>query len=170
MCQLAGVVGRRRSKRHGVGSELFLSHASGGDAQPVDTLLLKPGWGGNSNLVLDLGAQASRMLHCNMTNSTCSHQLLLALEDLAAEVLHARRRLDLAQLATLCYCEIRPWARCADERLLAEMSWALCIQCLPLDKAAFLNQVDLLIEELEHTCERAGLPEVAGSLRHARVQ
>ncbi|MBT2327001.1 hypothetical protein J7E62_32425 [Variovorax paradoxus] len=84
--------------------------------------------------------------------------------------MHARRNLDLPHLATLCYCGIRPWARCADERRLAELSWALCTQRLPLDKAAFLGQIDLLIEELEHTCERAGLPEVAGSLRDARTR
>jgi hypothetical protein len=108
------------------------------------------------------------MLHCSMTTSTLSASLLLALEDLAAEVLHARRKLDLPRLATLCYCEIRPWARCADERSLAEMSWALCTQSPPLNRVAFLSQVDSLIEELEHACERAGFADVAGSLRDAR--
>lgn len=133
-----------------------------------DTII--PGWSGHPNFTLDVGPQALRMLHCNMTASTLSGSLLFALEDLAAEVLHARRDLDLAQLATLCYCEMRPWARCADERRLAELSWALCIQRPPLDKAAFLGQIDLLIEELEHTCERAGLPDAADSLRHARMR
>ena len=131
---------------------------------------LPTGWSGNPNFALVLGPQAAKMLHCNMITPTWSASLLLALEDLAAEVLHARRKLDLAYLGGLCYCEIRPWAGCADERRLAELSWALCIQGLPLDKVAFLSQIDLLIEELEHTCERAGLPDVAGSLRHARLR
>lgn len=121
--------------------------------------------------MLDGGPQASKMLHCNMTTTPpWSDSLLLALEDLAAEVLHARRKLDLPHLATLCYCEVRPWARCADERCLAELSWALCTQSLPLDKTEFLSKIDFLIEELEHTCERAGLPDVAGSLRIARLR
>lgn len=109
------------------------------------------------------------MLHCNMNYPALSDSLLLALEDLAAEMLRARRSLDLPRLATLCYCEVRPWARCANEQCLAELAWVLCTQRLPLDKAAFLSQIDLLIEELEQTCERAGMQDVAGALRLART-
>ncbi|CAN7754558.1 hypothetical protein LJR175_006853 [Variovorax sp. LjRoot175] len=127
-------------------------------------------WSEHPNFKLDDRSRAFRMLHCSMNTPALYGSLLLALEDLSAEVLHARRGLDLPRLAALCYCEIRPWARCADERRLAELSWALCTQRLPLDKAAFLNQIDLLIEELEQICERAGIQDVAGALRLVRMR
>lgn len=109
------------------------------------------------------------MLHCNMNNESVTGQLRIRLEDLAAEIEHARKRLDLGHLAALCYCEIRPWARRAGESELAELSWRLCTQQLPLDKTSFLAQIDHLIEELERACMRAGIEQAATSLRTART-
>ena len=109
------------------------------------------------------------MLHCNMSEPTMSVNLRICLEDLAAEIAHSRRRADLGHLAALCYCEVRPWARRAGEARLADLSWALYTQGLPLDKTAFLGQIDCLIEELEHVCLRTGIDQAATSLRQARL-
>lgn len=109
------------------------------------------------------------MVHCNMNDEAVTDPLRTRLEDLAAEIEHARRRLDLGHLAALCYCEIRPWARCAGESELADLSWKLCTQKLPLDRTSFLAQIDHLIEELEQTCMRAGIEQAANSLRIARA-
>jgi hypothetical protein len=104
-----------------------------------------------------------------MSNPDTTASLRFRLEDLAAEIAHARRRRDLGHLAALCYCEVRPWARHAGESRLADLSWALCIQQLPLDRTVFLAQIDCLIEELEQTCTRAGIEQAATSLRMARM-
>ena len=109
------------------------------------------------------------MLHCSMNDESVTDRLRDRLEDLAAEIGDARRRMDLGHLAALCYCEIRPWARRAGERRLADLSWRLSMQPLPLDRAAFLAQIDRLIEELEQTCARAGIEMAANTLREARA-
>ena len=109
------------------------------------------------------------MLRCNMNDENVTGQLRDRLEDLAAEIGHARRRMDLGQLAALCFCEVRPWARCAGESRLADLSWRLAIQPLPLDRSQFLAQIDGLIEELEEACARAGVDTAANTLRHARA-
>jgi hypothetical protein len=75
--------------------------------------------------------------------------LHLGLEDLVGDVSHARKQHDLGRLATLCYCEVRRWARLAGEQRLADRSSALITQQPPADRRSFLNQVDELIEELE---------------------
>ena len=140
------------------------------DAQSADLRQRGPAFRWlTSNFALDAHEQPLKMLHCSMISSTLSVGLFHALQDLAAEVLHARRDSDLPHLATLCYCEVRPWARSAGEQRLADLSWALCTQDLPLNRTIFLEQIDLLIEELEHTCKRAGLEEVSGLLRAARM-
>jgi len=109
------------------------------------------------------------MLHCNMNDESVTGQLRDRLEDLAAEIGHARKDMDLGHLAALCFCEVRPWARRAGERRLADLSWRLSIQALPLDKTAFLAQIDRLIEELEQACARAGIDMAAVTLRQARA-
>ena len=107
------------------------------------------------------------MLHCSMNDESVTDQLRNRLEDLAAEIGVARKRLDLGHLAALCFCEVRPWARRAGEGTLADLSWRLSIQPLPLDRTAFLAQIDQLIEELEQACSRAGIDRAAITLRRA---
>jgi hypothetical protein len=77
-------------------------------------------------------------------------QLQLGLEDLLGDLRHARRRGDLGRLALLLYCEVRRWARLADEQALAEHSSELITNCPHASREAFLTQVDELILELEN--------------------
>jgi len=109
------------------------------------------------------------MLHCSMNDPTVIDPLRDRLEDLAAEIGHARRDMDLGHLAALCYCEVRPWARRSGESTLADLSWRLSTQQLPLDRNTFLAQIDRLIEELEQACARAGIEKAATQLRLARA-
>jgi hypothetical protein len=81
---------------------------------------------------------------------------------------YARRNEELGRLALLCYCEVRAWARRAHEEQLAELAWALCAQSVPSSRSAFLGQVDTVIDELEHVCQRANIPATATELRRAR--
>ena len=48
-----------------------------------------------------------------------SEELRLALEDVLADLWHARRNDDLGRLALLSYCDMRRWARVA--RRLAKL-------------------------------------------------
>jgi hypothetical protein len=57
------------------------------------------------------------MLHCNMTESI---GIQLGLEDLLADLHHARRNNELGRLALLAYCEIRGWARQAGKPDIAD--------------------------------------------------
>lgn len=104
-----------------------------------------------------------------MQHSGLPPHLRVDLEDLAAQVAHARRGQELGRLALLCYCEVRPWARSAKEERLAERAWTLSVQSVPTSRNAFLKKVDLLIAELEWACERAGLVDEAAILRLARA-
>jgi hypothetical protein len=106
------------------------------------------------------------MLHCTM--DTLSDSLLLGLDDLAADVSHARRREDLGRLALLCYCDLRPWARCAREERLAELTWALSTRPPPASRALFLQRIDVVFQELENICRRCGRTATADLLLAAR--
>jgi hypothetical protein len=106
------------------------------------------------------------MLHCTM--ETLSDSLLLGLDDLVADVSHARRREDLGRLALLFYCDLRPWARCAGAERLAELTWALSTRAPPSSRASFLQRIDIVIQELEDICRWAGKTTTAESLRAAR--
>ncbi|RZL85550.1 MAG: hypothetical protein EOP82_32485 [Variovorax sp.] len=92
------------------------------------------------------------------------------LEDLAGEMVYARRTADLGRLALLCYCEIRHWARMAGEQRLAEMSRAIVTERPAGDRQAFLDQVDNIITELEHVCDRAGVEQGSRSLQLVRLR
>lgn len=109
---------------------------------------------------------ARKMLHCTM--DTLSDSLLLGLDDLVADVSHARRREDLGRLALLCYCDLRPWARCAREERLAELTWALNTRAPPGSRALFLQRIDIVIQELEAICRRSGRTATAELLLAAR--
>ena len=86
------------------------------------------------------------MLHCNMKPSL---EFQLRLDDLLAELQHARRTDELGRLALLIYCEVRCWARQADEPGLAEYAGAMFTEQPHQSRTAFLAQVDFLIQQLE---------------------
>jgi hypothetical protein len=94
------------------------------------------------------------MLHCNMSAS--SFPLQVGLEDLLADLTHARRTGDLGRLAWLAYCEIRRWARAAGEQELARHSSELIVHSPHASRAEFIARIDDLIAELEQV--RARIP------------
>lgn len=85
------------------------------------------------------------MLHCNMT---LSNTLQLALEDLIADLRHARRTGDLGRLALVAYCDVRPWARKAGEVELAELLSEMMTESPHPTRRAFLDLIDRLIFEM----------------------
>jgi len=85
------------------------------------------------------------MLRCNMSTDT----LQLGLDDLLADLRHARRVGDLGRLAFIAYCEVRRWARMAGAYALAEHASEMFTSSPHASKAAFLEQIDTLIAELE---------------------
>ena len=91
------------------------------------------------------------MLHCNMTASTL---LQLSLDDLLADLRHARRQGELARLALLAYCEVRRWARQAGETEVAEHAAAMITETPYASRESFLAQVDGLICELDEVRSR----------------
>jgi hypothetical protein len=86
------------------------------------------------------------MLHCNMNTSP---SLQLDLEDLLADLQHARRSGDLGRMALLCYCEVRRWARKAGQAELAELSAAMITGSPHGSREAFLADMDGLVRRLE---------------------
>jgi hypothetical protein len=86
------------------------------------------------------------MLHCNMTTSL---SIQLGLEDLLADLHHARRHQELGRLALLAYCEVRSWARQAGESDISEHSTQIFTQDPCTSREDFLAKVDLLIAALE---------------------
>lgn len=95
------------------------------------------------------------MLHRNMTAAL---SLQLGLEDLLADLRHARRSGDLGRLALLAYCEVRRWAREAGNSLLAEHASELITGSPPVSREAFLEHIDDLIHELEDVPAFASKP------------
>lgn len=91
------------------------------------------------------------MLHCNMNTPT---RLQLELEDLLADLRHARRSGDLGRLALLCYCEVRRWARHACEPDLAETAASMITASPHASRKTFLEGVDALIHGLESAQRR----------------
>ena len=91
------------------------------------------------------------MLHCNM-NVKMTPQLVL--DDLLADLRHARRSGDLGRLALIAYCEVRRWARQVGEHDVAEHSASMLTDQPHASRDAFLGQVDSLICELEQVQSR----------------
>ena len=85
------------------------------------------------------------MLHRNMNASVTQ----MALEDLLADLWHARRTGDLGRLAFVTYCEVRRWARGAGETAVAEHASEMILASPHASRARFLEEVDALIGELE---------------------
>jgi hypothetical protein len=102
------------------------------------------------------------MLHCNMKTAP---SLQLDLEDLLADLQHARRSGDLGRMALLCYCEVRRWARKAGQAELAELSAAMITGSPHGSREAFLEDMDGLVHRLE-TLQR----EWQGSTRDGRSE
>lgn len=88
----------------------------------------------------------SIMLHCNMTESI---GIQLGLEDLLADLHHARRNNELGRLALLAYCEIRGWARQAGKSDIADSATRMFTYEPCASKSEFLEKVDALITTLE---------------------
>jgi hypothetical protein len=86
------------------------------------------------------------MLHCNMTTTTI---LQLSLDDLLADLRHARRQGDVARLALLAYCEVRRWARQAGEIDIAEHAAAMITETPYASRQSFLERIDGLIADLD---------------------
>ena len=91
------------------------------------------------------------MLHCVMG---ASMSLQLCLEDLLADLRHARRRGDLGRLAVVAYFDVRRWARQAGELGVAEHSKVMFTSQPHASRAALLEQVDSLLLELEQAQSR----------------
>jgi len=87
-----------------------------------------------------------------------SLDLQLRLDDLLAELQHARRRDELGRLALLIYCEVRCWARQANETALAALSGAMFTEQPHVSREIFLAQVDSLIAKLEIISQRYYAP------------
>ena len=91
------------------------------------------------------GSRFERMLHCNM--NTSAHTLALSLEDILAEVRHARQAGDVGRLALLTFCDLRRWARLAKRGALAEHANAIFLRTPYADRDSFLEDVDALVNE-----------------------
>ncbi|MFP5467022.1 MAG: hypothetical protein ACLGG8_05770 [Gammaproteobacteria bacterium] len=71
------------------------------------------------------------------------------LDDLLADLYHARRRGDLGRLAFVAYCDVRRWAREAGRPVLAEQATRLVTDTPHQSRDDFLDQIDQLILGLE---------------------
>jgi hypothetical protein len=101
------------------------------------------------------------MLHCNM-NTLPAIQLVL--EDLLADLLHARRKKDLGRLALLAYCEVRSWARQAGKADIADWATRMFTENPCVSKDEFLEKIDTLITALERQ-QQAYAPAVQAFTR-----
>lgn len=93
------------------------------------------------------------MLHCNMTTQTA---LEYALDDLLADLRHARRNEDLGRLALLAYCEVRGWARRAGKADISQWATKMFTENPSVSREEFLASIDTLIGALE--CHRQSFP------------
>ncbi len=94
---------------------------------------------------------------------TTSHSIQLALEDLLADLHHARRQSDLGRLALLAYCEVRGWARRAGMPDIADWVTRMFTENPCVSRDEFLAKIDTLIAALErHQRPSASSPETFG--------
>ena len=96
------------------------------------------------------------MLHCNMNTSP---SIRLVLEDLLAELHHARRNKDLGRLALLAYCEVRSWARQAGKTDIADWDARMFTENPCVSKDEFLDKIDTLIAALERHLQPGAAPD-----------
>jgi hypothetical protein len=104
------------------------------------------------------------MLRCNMTISL---DLQLRLDDLLAELQYARRNDELGRLALLIYCEVRCWARQANEPELAKYSGAMFTEQPHVSRDVFFEQVDGLISQLARVSQKYYEPLLAKGIANA---
>jgi len=97
-----------------------------------------------------------------------STSLQLGLDDLLADLVHARRHGELGRLALLAYCGVRGWARQAGEAAVAERSTTLFTEHPCISRDAFLAQMDGLIAELEQLRTRLFGPAIANRFWHTQ--
>jgi len=95
-----------------------------------------------------LRRRTGSLVHDAYTMNT-DERLKLSLEDVLADLWHARRVGDIGRLALLSYCDVRRWARIAHHQGLAARSHELVLSCPHSDREDFLFAVDQLIAELE---------------------
>jgi hypothetical protein len=72
-----------------------------------------------------------------------------ALDDLLADLHHARKHGDLGRLAFVAYCDVRRWARDEGRPVLADQAAGLITQSPHQSREVFLEQIDRLITQLE---------------------
>ncbi len=65
-----------------------------------------------------------------------------ALDDLLADLYHARKHGDLGRMAFVAYCDVRRWAREEGRNVLAEQAAGLITQSPHQSREAFLEQID----------------------------
>ncbi len=104
------------------------------------------------------------MVHCSI--KTMLHRIMkisaalhLALDDLIADLQHARRNGDLGRLALVAYCDVRPWARKAGQPELAELLSDMMTGSPHTTRSAFLDHIDQLIFELLRIYRELGIDE-----------
>jgi hypothetical protein len=73
----------------------------------------------------------------------------MGLEDLLADLQHARRSQELGRLALLAYCEVKTWARQAGKSDIADGATKMFTQTPCVCKEEFLSNIDSLIATLE---------------------
>jgi hypothetical protein len=95
------------------------------------------------------------MLQCTMSLPLT---LRLGLDDLLADLRHARRGGNLGRLALIAYCDVRRWARQAGEVGIAKNSAAMFTDVPHANREVFLQQVDSLMLELEQAQSRLQEP------------
>lgn len=72
-----------------------------------------------------------------------------ALDDLLADLHHARKKGDLGRMAFVAYCDVRRWAREEGRNVLADQAASLITQSPHRSRDNFLDQIDALIGQLE---------------------
>ena len=88
-----------------------------------------------------------------------------ALDDLLADLYHARSQGDLGRMAFVAYCDVRRWAREEGRNVLAEQAAGLITQSPHQSREVFLTQIDQLITQLESLkkAKASPAPAVPGS-------
>jgi hypothetical protein len=94
------------------------------------------------------------MLHRTMATD---FDLRLALEDLLAQLWHARRTGDLGRLAHLGFSDVQRWGRTARESLLVARAHELLAKCPYDTREDLIWAIDRLIADVEFAHSQRGL-------------
>jgi hypothetical protein len=96
-----------------------------------------------------------------------SNAIQMGLEDLLADLQHARRSQQLGRLALLAYCEVKTWARQAGKPDIADGATKMFTQTPCVCKEEFLSNIDSLIATLE--CHHRSYQRFDGGFSGAEV-